>query len=107
MESYVVAQVLRDARERAGLTRQQLAARAGVTTWQIDHWERGNGIEAITGFVSVLLQLARAATSRATMEVEGVDSLREQIAEDFERAQRRGMRGVGRRVRPEGRGPDE
>jgi transcriptional regulator with XRE-family HTH domain len=49
-----VGQKLLKARERAGLSKGQLARGTGVTESQIRHWERGNHIPSATNLMRII-----------------------------------------------------
>ena len=54
------ADMLREARERAGLTQQALAERTGLPLRSIQNWEQGHRVPRLP----VLLALARALDAR-------------------------------------------
>lgn len=56
-----LAQVLRLARERSGLTQDALAQKCGVTRKRVEHWERGLGLETASVFFTALFALSPTA----------------------------------------------
>lgn len=65
------ARALRDARERAGLTQQALAARAGTSQATVSAYESGRKQPS----VATLARLLAAAGSRLTTERTGVPAM--------------------------------
>lgn len=53
-----VGPVIQGVREARGCSAEELAARVGVTTWTVCHWESGRGVPPLHRLVAIAAALA-------------------------------------------------